>query len=664
MESMNKAKSTLLAYAPAAVAKQWDASGEVPCILDWGMGPKETLEFLKGKGVRDIADNYISRIAQHPFAMEAVLFEYQRPTLFKAAIEHGPANMTLKTLQLVREKYPKDAELAGTMIAQKYGVSGLVEAGMFDEDLDPASKPFVYLRAVEREFKHRTPEDAVELLKEYGFSVPDTVEAIWSDVSDPDIQEKLIRLVVAEAGTRDKASAWDLRRNRSLTRSSDDVARVYRCFMEAVEELPGAAYGNEDLRWFLRHSRLSQVRIPGMVIPSWVDECLATYNTTGGQDDMVSKVLVNRFLEAWSSANPLDSVEYTRYRTWIDQLLRAGYVVGIQFSADAVLEVTNDQKNRYGIHAPGTRPIIQFNDVGRAVRVLAEHYAGKYTGDQVTEDVSVEMFERIVQCFDVRSTALNTALGGGYDPQGIRESLVHSYNILEEFHGVTHFHNTWLRNIAVSREQLTEPVQVVFDKMFEHALVTGDANYVIQDMSNVVTRTLWRKYVTRRVLDGDYPAEASGYVNILLMVMFDGQDLRQFEDVLGVNGFDEVVAFLTTKYGPDRAASEVRFLFQNLAFTKEFVTRVSEWQGGILDESVAAIIPGDALIEAGFINTEMVPVSALVGNWDRWSARAVANAISDRFGSDEQAWFVAAELMSDWEGGLPSLLDTVEASIG
>lgn len=664
MKSLNKAKSTLMAYAPAAVAKQWDASGEVLWILDWGMGPKETLEFLKGKGVRDIADNYMSRIAQHPFAMEAVLFEYQRPTLFKAAIDHGPANMTLETLQLVREKYPKAAELAGTMIAQKYGVPGLVEAGMFDKDLDPESKPFVYLRAVEREFKHRDPEDAVELLKEYGFSVPDTVEAIWPDVSDPDTQEKLIRLVVAEAGTRDKVSAWDLRRNRSLTRSAEDVARVYRCFMEAVEELPGAAYGNEDLRWFLSHSRLSQVRIPDMVIPSWVDECLATYNTTGGQDDMFSKDLVNGFLGAWPSANPLDAAAYKRYRDWIDQLVRAGYVVDIQFSADAVLEVTADQKSSYGIHAPGARSIVQFDDVGRAVQVLAEHYAGKYTGDQVTEDVYVEMFERIAQCFDAQSASLNTALGGGHDPQGIRESLTHSYNTLEEFHGVPHFHNTWLRKTAVSREQLTEPVQVVFDKMFEHALTTGDASYVTQEMSNMVTKALWRKYVTRRVLDGDYPVEASGHVKILLMMMFDGQDLRQFEDVLSVNGFGDVVVFLTTKYGAHRAAYEVPFLLQNPAFTEEFVNRVAKWQGGILDEGVAALIPGDVLVEAGFINTEMVPVSALVGNWDRWAARAVANVISDRFGSDEQAWFVAAELMPDWEGGLPSLLDTVEASIG
>lgn len=649
-------KSMLFGHAPLEVSRTWETEGQSPQHLryrrpGWHMSPEDTLEFLKGRKVTEVA-GWVDNISASPEAMHAVLEAHPNKSIVLSAFD-ARESLTLESLVLlVNSKYLKNDRTLIYEAAVKHGLEGLDRVtqdsvGDLPKDLQ--------LTALKKEFTlHGFEQGYRRAVNMFDMDPVATVDLLEQQANFEN-KYKVHLASIDWAGDRDHVFIpGRLGDYRNMTMKAAQEKYRYKV-LRKVEELPGSARGNKNLLGFLKDFSLSaysddyREANEDLCVPSWVLEAVTAEDGTRVAEPLAFR----NFLTTWSGFHPLDVEDYRLFKPYIETCENGGMLGRIVSDLTWAPEVAPLIAEEF-LHPDAEHDVyeVEYDNPQHALHLLVEDYLNQGEPHGV-QGLTIRL-DHVFHSFTPEDEH-EWNNGEGEAAETFRTLLEPLYRKREHLVGallpVLDSYDLAGHNSITARR--------IYDTIIEEFLETGDANRMLNEhLHDGEVGYEFREHVGARLQQGyQYNCTTADKARLALYALAYWE-LDHVMHIVSEHP-EEILQYIIDGDPPGNLPSMLDAMFAHYPeFTFQFLEAAN--QAGRLDEWVPQI-HSSFLAHSKILDSGWVPVGKVALTHP--GAEAVAEAVRDRFGDTSEAWLITADLLPAWDGGLADLLDTVEASL-
>lgn len=668
---MSLFKQTLMGHAPLGVSKQWSDQGNRGRANNWSLGPEETVEFLQGKGVREIANEWLLAISGNLESYDAaVRMHVERPSIVSAVLDMN-LPPSLETCELMCQLHTaKMASRVHLMADERYGLDSV---GLFAKDrLPPAEErpgneflPHQFVHAILQEVRLNGLEETIrKAVHVHGFNHKGVLRVM---IDHPSAIRTLPGDVVL-ASARVAESREDVVLYKLRGRVKPKVALD---IIQTVEDLPGSASGNhQGVSGFMRGSLFATASgfvtpVTGAgkpVLPEWVFETVHSESLD----------TLFEFLKRWSAKYPLNASEYDRIIKFLSKFeeLRS-YEITLTLDEDAAVTCAWDQAESNRTPGQWSHPFdhmhrvtLHVANVGFAFEIIVNSF--DFQGDTAADWGQLNQLGHSL--FD-SAEGSKVLMVSENDKTGNYQAAINAFKRLVDNAQAPGDYQIIFDLLDASgllqETSRHKAVDLVVEGLTELYVNTDDwlntSTYVVLPRVLNNYRVLYQTYLHHRILSEEDPARARR-MQIMYITLKKHTLAPEDQDAIFKGGHQALMdlIFHDDTVVPLEQRQVSRFLFQNTAFAEEFISKaLAEERADLLLNLPWDLLGDPRVVESGLVKLSSILLPAVNND----ASKYVAIRITERFGDDPDAWQVVSDLADSWEGSLEELLDVAEATI-
>lgn len=669
---MSLFKQTLMGHAPLSVSKQWSDQGNRCRANNWSLGPEETVEFLQGKGVREIANEWLPAISGNLESFDAAArVHVERPSIVSAVLDMN-LPPSLETCELMCQHLSaKMAARVHLMADERYGLDSV---GFFAKDrLPPADErpndeflPHQFVHAILQEVRLNGLEETIrKAVHVHGFNHKGVLRVM---IDHPGairtLPEDVVLASARVAESREDVVLYKLR-GRVKPKVALDI-------IQTVENLPGSASGNHrGVAGFMRGSLFATAS--GFVtpvtgtdkpdLPEWVFEPVHSESLD----------TLFEFLKHWSAKYPLNASEYDRIIKFLSSFVELrSYEITLTLDEDAAVACAWDQAESNRTPGQWSHPFdhkhgvtLHVANVGFAFETIVNSF--DFQGDPVSDWGQLNQLGHSL--FD-SAEGSKVLMVSENDKTGNYQAAINAFQrLVDNAHTPGDYQIIFglLDASGFLRETSRhKAVDLVFEGLTELYVNTDDwlntSTYVVLPrVLNDDRHMLYQIYLHHRILSEEDPTRIHR-MQIMYITLKKHTLASEDQEVIFKGGHQALMdlIFNDDAVVPIEQRKVSRFLFQNTSFAEEFISKaLAEERADLLPNLPWDLLGDPRVVESGLVKLSSILLPAVNNDAPKY----VAGRITERFGDDPDAWQVVSDLADSWEGSLEELLDVAEATI-